>query len=187
MKKSFLDRLFKGTEYFMAILLLGMVLFTLANVILRYFFNFALAWSEELARFCFVWLIYIGIIGALRDNRHLFVDTVLSRLPKTAKIAVYFIVQAVSIVLFTIFTWGSIGLTSINFTNTAEASGIPYAFLYGIGILTGVCGIIICLANILRLIIKHESVENLLKARDDDNSDMELFSVEASENEGGKK
>ncbi|MDR2708374.1 MAG: TRAP transporter small permease [Elusimicrobiota bacterium] len=168
MKKTFLDRLFRATEYFMAILLLAMVLFTLANVILRYFFNSSLIWSEELARFCFVWLIYIGIIGALRDNRHLFVDTVLSRLPNKARQIVYFLVQAISLVLFAIFAYGSWGLTALNFENTAEASGIPYAFLYGIGIITGVCGMIICLANIYKLIAKHESVADLLKARDED-------------------
>ncbi|MDR2772383.1 MAG: TRAP transporter small permease [Elusimicrobiota bacterium] len=166
MKKTFLDRLFRGTEYFMAFLLFAMVVFTLANVIMRYFFNYGLVWSDELAVFCFVWLIYVGIIGALRDNRHLFIDSVLSRLPKTAQKTVYFLIQAISLALFAMFTWGSFGLTMLNLENSAAATGIPYAFLYIIGVVTGACGIIICGANIYRLIVKGDSVADLTKVAD---------------------
>ena len=45
------------------------------NVVLRYAFNSGIAVSEELSRFFFVWLTFIGAIVAMRDGAHLGMDT----------------------------------------------------------------------------------------------------------------
>ena len=37
-----------------------MVLVTLAQVIFRYVLAAPLPWSEELARYCFVWIVFLG-------------------------------------------------------------------------------------------------------------------------------
>ncbi|MDR2860772.1 MAG: TRAP transporter small permease [Elusimicrobiota bacterium] len=168
MKKSFLDRLFRGTEYLMGFLLSLMVIFTFANVVMRYVFNFGLVWSEELASFSFVWLCYIGSIGALRDNRHLFIDTLLSRLHNFPQKVVYTIGQLIILMLMGMLTYGSIYLTKVNIGgNKAAATGLPYAVLYGLGILMGGCMVIIVLANLYKLFVKKVPVMTLLKVVED--------------------
>ena len=73
-----LDRLFKAVEAVLAALLLGMVLMVFGNVVLRYVFNSGIVVSEELSRFCFVWLTFIGAIVAMRDGTHLGMDNVVA-------------------------------------------------------------------------------------------------------------
>jgi TRAP-type C4-dicarboxylate transport system permease small subunit len=70
------------------LLVLGMSimgLMVLGNVILRYGFNSGLSISEEVSRFIFVWLTFLGSIIALKEGVHLGVDTLVRRLPKPAR------------------------------------------------------------------------------------------------------
>ena len=79
---------FKAVEIaLLAVLLLAMVLMVFGNVVLRYVFNSGIVVSEELARFCFVWLTFIGAIVAVRDNAHLGMDNVVAALPRARKLA----------------------------------------------------------------------------------------------------
>lgn len=51
---KFLDKLFLIVDYLMGIMFALMVILVLFNVILRYFFNSGITWSEEMARYLFV-------------------------------------------------------------------------------------------------------------------------------------
>ena len=72
-----IDKLFHAIDCFTGILTGLMVLFVFLNVVLRTFFNSGLTWSEELARYLFVYVTYIGAISAMHSNAHLGVDTLL--------------------------------------------------------------------------------------------------------------
>src|SRR6478672_10868068 len=62
-----------------------MVIMVFGNVVLRYAFNLGLTMSEELSRFLFIWLTFLGAIVAFRERGHLGVDMVVSRLSPTGK------------------------------------------------------------------------------------------------------
>ena len=48
-----------------------MVIMVFSNVVLRYVFNSGITASEELSRFCFLWLIFVGSVLALKEGGHL--------------------------------------------------------------------------------------------------------------------
>ncbi len=48
-----------------------MVVLVFGNVVLRYAFNSGITVSEELSRWLFVWLTFVGAVVALRDHAHL--------------------------------------------------------------------------------------------------------------------
>ena len=54
------DKFNKLNEYFIIGLMAAMCLVLLAQVISRYLFGKPLTWSEELARYMFVWLALLG-------------------------------------------------------------------------------------------------------------------------------
>lgn len=56
--------------YLSAILLLFFSALTIIQVVMRYFFNESLTWSEELARYAFVWFVYTSATYAVRYQRH---------------------------------------------------------------------------------------------------------------------
>ena len=80
-------RLFRAVEFVLAMLLLGMVVMVFGNVVLRYAFNSGIAVSEELSRYFFVWLTFIGAVVAMHDGSHLGMDTFVSKLSRRGKTA----------------------------------------------------------------------------------------------------
>ena len=58
---------------------------TIAQVIMRYVFNYPFTWSEELAIAAFIYLGFIGIGVAYAQGRHLYVDALVVILPKSIR------------------------------------------------------------------------------------------------------
>ena len=161
-----LHALFRGMEVLMASFLAVMIALTFMNVVLRYFFATGYAWSEEIARLCFIYLVYLGAIGAMRDNQHLIIDSVLSRIPTLAQKAIYFLVQAGTVWIMVILTMGSWQLVVQNFNDRWVATQFPVYLVYAIGVVTGISIIFIALVNLYRLMIVNEPVSKLLSVRD---------------------
>lgn len=61
-------------------MLVGSLIFTVClifiQVVMRYIFNSSLSWSEELARFIFIWQIWMGASIGLRDKKHIKVELI---------------------------------------------------------------------------------------------------------------
>ena len=72
-----------------------------AQVFCRYVLNSSLSWSEELARYLFIWMIYIGISYGVKLDKHICVDAVYSFAPKSIK-RYYAIVSYLLFLLFAV-------------------------------------------------------------------------------------
>ena len=79
------DGYFRLLRWAVAALLAGMVVLVFANVVLRYAFGSGITVSEELARWFFVWMVFLGAIVGLREHAHLGVDTLLRVLGPTGR------------------------------------------------------------------------------------------------------
>lgn len=53
------------------LLLAVMSLSTILQVVMRYVFDNSLIWSEELTRYCFVWLVFLGTSYAVQQGAHI--------------------------------------------------------------------------------------------------------------------
>ena len=67
------------------ILLSVMTVVVFIQVIMRYVVQDALAWSEELSRYLFVWLIYLGIPLGAKHMKHIKIEAPLSLFPRKAR------------------------------------------------------------------------------------------------------
>jgi C4-dicarboxylate transporter, DctQ subunit len=63
---------FERNALIIALAIMVIVIFT--NVVMRYVFNSSLSWSEEFARYLFVWFSWIGVSAGVKDNEHLRVE-----------------------------------------------------------------------------------------------------------------
>lgn len=71
MKPNFLNKI----ENYLGITLVIMLIFLLSiQVISRYIFNNPLGWTEELARYSYIWMIFIGTVLATREREHVRVE-----------------------------------------------------------------------------------------------------------------
>ena len=75
-----LDKNFE--EVFMGSTMVVMFVVLFGQTILRYFFNAALNWPEELSRFVFIWYVFIGMAYCERNHTHLIVDFLSAFFPK---------------------------------------------------------------------------------------------------------
>ena len=164
--KKFLNALFRGVEILIAFFLAVMIIMLFMNVVLRQFGK-GFAWSEEIARFAFIYLVYLGAIGAARENRHLLIDSILLRIPPFAQKILYALIQVCIIWLMWILTSGAWGLAYQNRADRWVATHIPIVFIHGIGVVTGGAIIIISLANLFRLVVLKEPVKALVSSPDD--------------------
>lgn len=92
----------------------------------------SLSWSEELGRYTFIWLVYIGISYGAKKQRHIKVDVMLLLLKDKGKI----VLNIVSNIIFLIFCiivvrYGSdIAMKLLGFGQKSPALQIPMGFVY---------------------------------------------------------
>jgi TRAP-type C4-dicarboxylate transport system permease small subunit len=136
MLQALADRLFKGVDALLAALLLAMVLMVFGNVVLRYGFNSGIAVSEELSRFCFVWLTFLGAIAAMRDNAHLGMDNLVGKLSRRGKLVCLAASQCLILLSCAMLAWGTWRQHEVNATNMAPVTGLSMIWVFGVGYVT---------------------------------------------------
>ncbi|WZL72522.1 TRAP transporter small permease [Clostridiaceae bacterium 35-E11] len=66
----------KLEEYLLVSSLVVTVCLIFAQVVMRYVFNSSLSWSEELARYIFIWQIWLGASLGIRERKHIRVELI---------------------------------------------------------------------------------------------------------------
>jgi TRAP-type C4-dicarboxylate transport system permease small subunit len=146
-----MDPVYRMFEHLLVLGLAAMALMVFANVVLRYAFNSGITLTEEVARFIFVWLTFIGSIVALRKGTHLGMDTVVIRLPHRAKVA-FFVASHLLMLGCCAMLWvGCWRQTVLNLDNHAPVSGLPMAVLYSVGLVGAVLMGLTLVGNLWRL------------------------------------
>lgn len=177
-----MDKLFKGIDYLTGILTGLMVVFVFLNVILRTFFNSGLTWSEELARYLFVYVTYIGAISAMRANAHLGVDTLISRVKPALQMVMYVVSQGIIAALMGILTHGSFKMVVQNTASKTAALGISYSVLYFAGIITGVSIAVMAIANIVYALQHPDEISQIVTMSTSDDDDIAAEAKDEAEN-----
>ena len=102
----------------------------LLQVLYRYVFAQPLHWSEELARYLFVWLSILGATLALQKKGHFGLDIFYQMLPKKGRrFGQFFIYLLLGIVIWVIFFQGII-LVQKTVLQESPAMGISMSWVY---------------------------------------------------------
>lgn len=158
-------------EMLMALMLAAMVLLVFGNVVLRYAFESGISVSEELSRWLFVWLTFLGAIVAVKDRAHLGTDMLVSRLPPWGKKLCLIAGQLLMLCITGLLFSGSWAQTLLNMDTEAPGSGLSMGLLYGVGMLFAVSASLLLLRE-LWLVLSGQL------------SDAELVMVKESEEAG---
>jgi TRAP-type C4-dicarboxylate transport system permease small subunit len=87
-------------------------------------------WTEEAARFCFVWIIMIGSVIAVREGTHFSVDLLPHARTRRWKAISNLLVHIVMILMALVFAWYGYGFAKFGFVQTSEMSGINMLSIY---------------------------------------------------------
>jgi TRAP-type transport system small permease protein len=116
-------------ELLLVLLLLAMVVMVFGNVVLRYAFNSGITFSEELSRWAFVWMTFLGAIVALKDNGHLGTDMLIGRLGTTGKKVCLALAEMGMLYCTWLIFSGSLNQTRISWDVEAPVTGWSMAVL----------------------------------------------------------
>jgi TRAP-type C4-dicarboxylate transport system permease small subunit len=152
MLNKLLERYCRLLDAISALFLLLMVVLVFGNVVLRYGFNSGWAVSEEVSRWLFVWVTFLGAIVAMREHQHLGTDMLVTRLPAAGKK----VCLIASLVLMLYVCWllfsGSVQQTQINWEVTAPSSGASVAIFYATGVVFAVSAAVFILIDLWRVL-----------------------------------
>ena len=161
------DGYFRFLKFFIVMCLALMVVLVFGNVVLRYAFNSGITMSEELSRWLFVWLTFVGAILALRNHAHLGMDSVVQRLPAWAKKACYILSNLLMLYCVVLFFQGTWEQTKINIDNMAPATGLSTGwFYYSVGLFFCVSAAALLLRNLFQAVTGRLREDELIQIRE---------------------
>ncbi len=138
-----------GIRWALCVLMSLMVVIVFANVIARYYLSASLAWSEEVARFMLIWLVFIGAVLAYVNDEHLGLDIVVQLFPTRIRyafavvgdmlimVAIYLLIHGGAVLMRDSWEWGS------------PATDTPYGYVYTV---VPACGILLLLQTIGKMV-----------------------------------
>ncbi|HEU0199304.1 MAG TPA: TRAP transporter small permease [Burkholderiaceae bacterium] len=129
-----------------------MVVLVFGNVVLRYGFNTGITVSEEMSRWLFVWMTFLGAIVALREHGHLGTDMLVARLPLAGKKALVVIGHLLMLYVTWLVLRGSWDQMVINLEVQAPVTGASVAIFYASGVVFAVSTGVILLYELWRSI-----------------------------------
>ena len=126
-----LERYTKKTLEIVVFLLFAlMTVLTFAQVFTRFFLNISLSWSEELARFTLVWLIFTGSILTYGERMHIGVDVLTSKLTGMTGHVVQLVNRACVLVFCVVVILGAVEFLPITNIQKSPACGVLMSYIY---------------------------------------------------------
>ena len=175
MLNALIDRLCHWINLLIALALAVMVLLVFGNVVLRYAFNSGISVSEELSRWLFVWITFLGAIVAVREHGHLGTDILLARLPPIGQriclVASYGLMLFCNWLLFS----GALAQARINLDVEAPVTGASMAIFYASGVVFSVAAGLLLLLDLWRLLSGQIADNELVQVSESE----DLASIEA--------
>ena len=128
-------------EIVCSVFLVTMIVLVIANVFLRYLFNYSIFWAEEVATICFVWCVFVGASATYKHKMDMGIDVLITKTPPAIEKAIRL---AVTLVLLAIN--GYIFYMAMIFTNIAwvkptavlgvSSAVVNSALIVGFGLIT---------------------------------------------------
>lgn len=179
MLNSFINHYVRAINLLIALALAAMVVLVFGNVVLRYVFNSGIAVSEELSRWLFVWITFLGAVAAIKENAHLGTDMLVSRLSVRGKKVCMVIGHVLMLYITWLFFEGSWKQMKINWDVEAPVTGASMGIFYASGVVFSVCAGFLLVLQLLRVLAGKVSEEELVMVKEsEEQAELEALQAE---------
>ncbi len=132
--RSLLDRVDKwlehGLYYGAAILLIVLASTVFYSVVMRYVFNAAPLWAEEVPRLLFIWLSYTGIAVATKRGQNIRVTFFIEMLPRRWQLYLEIFMHLVVVIMLVVLLWRVWPIITLNLKGTMYSTGWNNAWFF---------------------------------------------------------
>ena len=108
----------------------GMTAIVTSNIVARYFFNYALSWAEEVARYMMIWLVMLGAAMGVREGIHFRMEMVEHWVGPKLKTMLSLATQVVFGIIGFLLVWQGIILVKLTNFQYATATQMPMSWVY---------------------------------------------------------
>ena len=123
-------------------LMLVMTVTVFVQIVFRYIFNAPLDWSEEIARFSFVWVSFFGASALMRVREHINVTVFTDNFPPRLRALAILLANLCALICIYFFLVGGLALTYNEWRQLAPTTQIQMGWVYvAIPISAGLMGI----------------------------------------------
>ena len=129
--KAFFLEIDRNGERYLTLPLYTLVVITIfMEVFRRFFLSYSSIWSEEIARYAFIYITWIGAAAAIKERAHIRIDVILPLLPNKGKAIVFIFGDIITLILACIALYWSMEpvLNSINFGSVTHGLRISHAW-----------------------------------------------------------
>lgn len=161
-----LDQYCRALEWLLVLMLALMVVLVFGNVVMRYAFNSGITESEELSRWLFVWLTFLGAVVAVRERAHLGSDMLTSRLGPVGKRLCLGVGQALMLWVTWLLLRGAWQQAEINWEVEAPVTGASTAIFYASGVVFAASTGVMLLQDFWRTLTGQLSEQDLVMVQE---------------------
>ena len=126
-----------------------LIVILFCNVFSRNLLSGAIAWVEELARFVFTWMMFLGIAIGVYYKKHLGVEFLVAKYPKSVQKAVGIFSDILMLILFAVLTIYGFKYSKSTMNMRTPIMNIRYGILY---LCVPLCGIFSGIYSIINLV-----------------------------------
>jgi TRAP-type transport system small permease protein len=113
----------------------ALLIFTFAvvalQIVTRFIFRDPLFWTEEAARYAFVWIVALGASAAVTSRTHITMDIISMMLPPRTRLILRLVLDVMVLAALLLLAWyGFFGTLRAN-NVMSIAIGVPESWLYG--------------------------------------------------------
>ncbi len=131
------------------LMLVIMILLIVLQVLNRLIFNAPSAWTEELSRFFYIWLTFLGAVLVTRDREHIQVDFLYNKLPSVLKTVIVKINYILILIFLGVVVYGGYIYMQIGWD--APVSTVPFLKMGYVTAVVPMAAILMAIFYILRL------------------------------------
>nr|WP_321457937.1 TRAP transporter small permease [uncultured Cohaesibacter sp.] len=124
--------------WIIASLMFIMMGLTFTQVVARYLMHHSLSWSEEVGRYVFVWISFLGLAAAFRSGAHVALDILSDMLTPLPQRVLKIINTCFIFVLAIALLLGGIALMKFGMNQRSPALDLPMYFVYVVIPISGV-------------------------------------------------
>ncbi|HEO8419660.1 TRAP transporter small permease [Niallia sp. FSL W8-0635] len=110
---NFIDKINKVLKFVVSSMFIVLVALVFLQVVTRFVINYPLSWSEEIARYIMVYLVFLGSAVAVRKGEHIAIDFLVEIVSAKNKKRLMMLILSISSIFFAVLCYNGILLTAL--------------------------------------------------------------------------
>lgn len=128
-----------------------MTLIVTYAVVMRYFLNRPIGWSEEISIYLMIWAVFLGAAYTLKENAHIGVDLLMSKLPPHLKAYFHLFHYVVGLLFIGVLFFKGVGLVNLSIMLDNRSISIDFP-IYAIQLAVPVGAMLLALQMFINLV-----------------------------------